>query len=153
VRMKSRPTQAQPDLATLVGTRREKPRLDRGKSASGVKPPINLYNFSIARIHPILNFPVQGLLIKHERVCDTLALVFIIEPFWLSRLSRYWVSNVGEQLFGHFIHTNQRSFGVCWLGVHLEDIFHAANKSCIGFWWNTPLFFQLEFELVFWVSP
>lgn len=86
---------------------------------------------------------------QYEQVSHTLAYVFVVLPGRFASLASNGFLGVSQQLFGHLIHANHGSLGIIGKLVDFQNVFHLADKSRIGVWWNTPLFFQPRFEFVF----
>jgi hypothetical protein len=86
---------------------------------------------------------------EHEQIGDATSFVFVIRPFWFAWLHGKRLLGIHEKLFGHFINANQRAFRVIGLLVDFQNVFHIAHECGTGLGWDTPLFSQPGFELIF----
>ena len=77
------------------------------------------------------------------------ALILVIGAHRLSLLHRERFTRIGQQLFGSFSQTNQRSPGVAWTLVHLQYIFHRRYEGAVLFRRNDPLRLEMRLKLVF----
>lgn len=90
----------------------------------------------------------QGLQ-KHEQVVSTFPSILEVITPWFS--ISHWQRHLGfaHHLIGHLVKTNHWKGWLIRLGVQIEDIFHAPDKSSANDSWDTPFLALPGFEIVF----
>jgi hypothetical protein len=87
--------------------------------------------------------------IPHEGGDTPATDVFVVLLGDRSGLGKQAIRMMVDQLFDKFIETDQRAPGIARTLVNLQNIFHRSYECGIGFWRNTPPFYQPGFEFVF----
>ena len=90
----------------------------------------------------------QGLQ-KHEQVESTFPAILVVITPWFS--ISHWQRQLGfaYHLIGHLVKANHWKGWLIRLGVQIQDIFHAPDKSSAYDSWDTPFLALPGFEIVF----
>jgi hypothetical protein len=86
---------------------------------------------------------------KHEHIRDSMTLIFIIITYRYAGFVLPWLTSLLGQLFGCFIHTDQRKIRIIGSSVNIKNIFHSTDKGSIRLRRYTPLTLQPRFKFVF----
>ena len=93
--------------------------------------------------------PTSQWLCKDKNTTGSIANVFSIPPFRISRLHRDGGPCFIQQLIWFFVHAYNGIQFIKWLLIQIQNIFHAGHKRSILLWWNTPAFTKMWLEFVF----
>src|SRR5271157_1705241 len=86
---------------------------------------------------------------EHKHVGDPFPLVLVIYPLRLAWLHGKRFLDIGQQLFTGLIHAHLRLVWVIGLGIHLQNVFHIANKLGAGFRRYAIFLFQPRLNFFF----